>query len=78
MSFSEDVFLAREDNGSFFPVVVLSGETAIPVTVTVTPLEFLVQSETLRATGRLHSVCVCVCVCVCMCVCVCVCVRARS
>ncbi len=39
MSFSEDAYTAREVDGSFSPILVLSGETAIPVTVTVIPME---------------------------------------
>lgn len=56
MSFSEDVYFTREIDGSFSLVVVLSGETAIPVTVTITPMEIseaLSQSlNSLRATSK--------------------------
>ena len=56
MSFSEDIYFAREVDGTFSPIVVLSGETAIPVTVTVIPMEIseaLGQSVgSLRATSK--------------------------
>jgi hypothetical protein len=39
VSFSEDAYTAREVDGSFSPIIVLSGETAIPVTIAVIPME---------------------------------------
>ena len=36
------------------------------------------SAMTLRAAGRLESICVCVCVCVCACACVCACVCGRE
>ena len=55
MSFSEVVYSAREADGSFSPIITLSGETAIPVTVTVIPMEIpeaLGQAiDSLRATS---------------------------
>ena len=56
MSFSDVAYSARETDGSFSPIVVLSGETAIPVTVTVIPMEIpeaLGQAvDSLRATSK--------------------------
>ena len=56
MSFSEGVYFAREVDESFSPVIVLSGETAIPVTITVIPMEIsegLAQVvNSLRATSK--------------------------
>ena len=56
MSFSEDVYFVREIDTSFSLEIMLSGETAIPVTVTVTPMEiseaFSQTENSLRATGK--------------------------
>ena len=56
MSFSEVAYSARETDGSFSPTIVLSGETAIPVTVTIIPMEIpevLGQAiDGLRATSK--------------------------
>ena len=56
MSFSEVVYSAREADGSVSPIIVLSGETAIPVTVIVIPMEIpeaLGQAiDSLRATSK--------------------------
>ena len=56
MSFSEDVYFAREVDESFSPVIVLSGETAIPVTIAVISMEIsegLAQAvDSLKATSK--------------------------
>lgn len=39
MSFSEDSYLAREDTATYSVIVELIGETAIPLTITITPIE---------------------------------------
>lgn len=56
MSFSEDSYSANEADGRFSPIIVLSGETAIPVTVTIIPMEIseaLGQAiDSLRATSK--------------------------
>lgn len=56
MSFSDVAYSAREADRSFSPTIVLSGETAIPVTVTVIPMEIpdaLRQAiDSLRATSK--------------------------
>ena len=61
MSFSSDVYFAREVDESFSPIIMLNGETAIPVTVTIIPVEIseaLAQAiDSLRATSK-HGLCV--------------------
>lgn len=59
MSFRDVIYLASEVFNSFFLEIVLSGETAIPVTITVTPAELttaILRNETLLgATGMLAT-----------------------
>lgn len=56
MSFNEESYLAREDAVTYSVIVELIGETAIPVTITVTPTEqSMATQDLLRATSTLHT-----------------------
>lgn len=56
VSFNEGFYLAREDAVTYSVIVELIGETAIPVTITITPIEqSMTTQDLLQATSTFHT-----------------------